>query len=364
MTAGKQANRCTLNVEDLEGRDLLANYLILDFTPDAILGERYVPGSFRGNYNVTYTSGRSPAFLDMDGNGWVNGNDAAIAANRITARVKQLLKGYNVKIKSGDFNSDTGAGAKWLNWGLQSPNDLVSVIYVGGYNTTGRPGTTGIAAVASPGENVEHYGYAFTASIARHLAQFSTAVSSSYFINECAATIAHEFGHLMGLYHVYGHPANDPGQNIMNYSANPNYKNFTNATYYVELNGQYVGTQNPALELVRSLSGGQPHRGSPNRYSANVMSAAVQYSEMQPIDEHAQGEEVDPEGHGHCCCGGCQAASETQFSSNDRIRTAKYRSNDDTTSSIPLPTRHNLATPKQLEAEAVVALELSKKGRS
>src|SRR5690349_16832747 len=82
-----------LRVESMESRTLLASTIVLDFTPDAIPGE-YTVGRFANLFdparNPTLTAANR--FLDYDGNGAVNFDDATEAARRIAGHVRTLFK--------------------------------------------------------------------------------------------------------------------------------------------------------------------------------------------------------------------------------------------------------------------------------
>lgn len=252
-TKPQTEKRTRLAMEALEDRLLPANYLVLDFTPDT----RH--GSFMSAFNLRYTDRSAPAFLDMDGDRRITTSDVTIAAREISNRVSALLNGYNIRVLYGDVLKNTGLGTSWLNWGVRQPGHQVFCMRIGGWSgqDSSNSFTTGIAPQAPYGYNNETYGNTFATSVARSLMPGGSSITARRFINEVASTTLHEFGHLVGLGHVYGHPAG--GVNVMSYGTDANYGYFPNATYTVSMvdtrGNSYLAYQNPAYELALSLAG-------------------------------------------------------------------------------------------------------------
>jgi hypothetical protein len=166
-SATKRNQSHTTGFESLEDRKLMTTtHIVLDFTPDTH------PGSFYDTFRYTKdTRGISPTFMDFNKDGYVSKADATIAAGQIASRVEALFGqaayGYNVKVGYGDVLQNTNLGTKWVNWGLQKPNDQVQVIFVGGRNA----GRLGVAPLANNGSNVEGYGCAYSQEAAYMLWQ-------------------------------------------------------------------------------------------------------------------------------------------------------------------------------------------------
>ena len=245
-------------LEALEDRRLLTNYLILDFSPDT--GRSWFSQAFT-DPNLTTRRGYRPAFLDFNGDGYVNGQDVDLAARAVANRAAQLLRGFDIRVHYGDVQQNTNWGRQWLDYGTYYRSEQVFVIYVGGYSGKDGGGSWVLGEAYQPpvGYVKETYGNVYASSATDHLLHSSGATRQA-FVDEVACAAVHEFGHLVGLGHVKGNPRKDPYQNIMNYSANHSKATIPNATYTaIELqttNGQsYYGRQNPAQELAHSLAG-------------------------------------------------------------------------------------------------------------
>ena len=105
---------------------------------------------------------------------------------------------------TSDFDSiDTSDGREFLAEGRASDALDHYVIYVGGYDpyfdaTEGGKPVWGEAFQASPGFNLEHYAFVYPESIAETL-RTTPRASTNSFVNSVAATIVHEFSHLLGI---------------------------------------------------------------------------------------------------------------------------------------------------------------------
>ncbi len=254
----RRPDRSRLGLEALESRDLLANYLLLDFTPDAVPGEAWQPSSFASAFDLRYDNGYAPGFLDFNQDGYVDSTDISLGAQAIANRVLQYFRGFDIEVWWGDAGNNTELGLQWLNWGLQSPSDQVFVMYTGGVRHDGNLGIFGEAFQPPDGYNNEYYAYTYATGMAAAYMSSRPGATPGQFIDDVARVVVHEFGHLVGLGHVYGNPAGDP--NVMNYSADAAQAYIPDAWYrnieHVGSNGQsYWDWQNPAQELAESLRG-------------------------------------------------------------------------------------------------------------
>jgi hypothetical protein len=282
-----------------------ANFLVIDFTPDALPGETQNQ-SFASAFALRDAYGRPPAFLDMNGDRAVNGTDADIAARQVVSRVAQRLSGFNVNVVWGDLWQDTGLGKAWLNWGLQRPGDQVFSLYVGGWNSVdpqAPPGATGVGMQGPVGYNNEWYGLVWTSTQVVNMASGIGQPTASYFVESTSATVVHEFGHLVGLGHVQGNPP-DWNFNVMNYWVGTNYPQYArvpNVTYNnIDLLDVYqrrgTGTQNPAVELAQSLAG-QP--GAPASFHISYTTHRPAGSFMHYVVPPTEGGDDHDHDHGH-----------------------------------------------------------------
>lgn len=266
--------RLLLRVEALEGRELPANYLLIDFTPDAVPNERWQPASFAAAFGLRYANGTAPAFLDFNHDGYVGSYDVGPGAQAIANRVAQYFQQFDIQVWFGDVQSNTNLGMQWLNYGQQS-SDEVFVMYTGGIRQDGNTNILGEAFQPAVGYVNEYYAYTYATSVVRSFMNYWPGATTSQFVDKMAQTIVHEFGHLVGLGHVYGNPAGDP--NVMNYNANASNAYIPDAWYqyiqqYDNYRNEYWGWQNPAQELRASL------RGEPNY--ANYFRGVYSHSEF------------------------------------------------------------------------------------
>jgi hypothetical protein len=246
-------------VEVLEDRTLPSNVLLIDFSPDRLPRESQRPGSFAAGFLAQAADGRTPRFLDFNHNGKVNGADVNLAVQEIVQRVRAYFAGYDLSVQWGDVrrNTQLGRRERIVSREAAAPNH-VYVIYVGGMAFDGTAGTFGEAYQAPVGYNLEYYGYAFSTSMIRWYERNDPSAQPERFAADVGTTVAHEFGHLLGLGHVFGNPPGDP--NPMNYNVDPLTGYFPDAVYpQIELRdtslNPYWGPQDPAAEIRASLAG-------------------------------------------------------------------------------------------------------------
>jgi len=261
-----QGQRCRPAVEALEERLLLTTTrLIIDFTPDTTVRNKYV-GFHRRNFADAFrghTVADAP-FLDFDGNGVIDTRrDPAIAAALITGRVMFYFARFlplGVSVRGVDVLRQTQRGAAELRNGLHSPRLQVFVMYVGGFIND--PSTVGESFQAAVGFNNEDYARVYADAIVLFFQQhLGPGMRPIDFANFVASTVAHEFGHMLGL----GHPIPDfhDHTNVMDSSGDGQNDSFPDRFYPADLvQGNVAGTspgvQNPTQELFLSFLG-QPN---------------------------------------------------------------------------------------------------------
>src|SRR5262245_58225187 len=87
-----------LRVAALEAREVPANHLLIDFTPDAVPNERWQPATFAAAFTLRYANGTAPAFLDFNRDGYVSSADVGPGALAVANRVAKFLQSFDVKV--------------------------------------------------------------------------------------------------------------------------------------------------------------------------------------------------------------------------------------------------------------------------
>ena len=269
MARTNTTNGTQLGLETLEGRDVPATVLIMDFTPD------YHQGSFMDTfYRTRYSDGSIPGFFDFNRDRVVDYRDVSLAASQVTGRVTDFFRPFannpanHLSIGYNDVFSNTNYGYNWLRAGVNS-TDLVQVMYFGGSNSGG-VGIAGRSPEAHDGENVEGYGETYTHSIAQ-LLMFNRYATSTDFVNRVAAAAAHEFGHMLGLRHsTSGNPTSvmNPvmAQNaaaLRFIAGNQNTENGYLQNEYTELDRSFQWNQRQAHPSNPYLGGQYMHQSTP-----------------------------------------------------------------------------------------------------
>jgi hypothetical protein len=271
MTDRRQRFRPTL--ESLEERLVpTITRLVVDFTPDTNIPNQF-PGFHRRNFVDDFRGGAGLHFLDFNHDGVVNKLDATLAIQTILAKVSKDFAPYapyGATVVGTDLHRQTNHGTAELKRGLARKGPQVFVMYVGGANDD--PGIFGEAYQAAVGFNNQDYSRVYSDAIVGYFrGQYPTA-SPDDFASYVASTIAHEFGHMLGL----GHPIPDyqDVRNILDSSADGKADSFYTYTYPAELMltpnspSTTPGLQNPAQELIASFEG-QPNQNA--AYTRNYL---------------------------------------------------------------------------------------------
>ena len=150
-------------MEHLEQRLVLANYIILDFTPDTITNEFSV-GKFADLFAPASVNATNQ-FLDYSGDSAIGAEDAKLAAAKIASRVTRLLKPFTedpaialTVLHTTDLQSsaDPGVGERRLAAGIASATDSTYVVYVGNLRPSPLVPRFGMSQQATAGNNLEH----------------------------------------------------------------------------------------------------------------------------------------------------------------------------------------------------------------
>src|SRR5690242_11377729 len=126
----RPASRPSLKVEPLEDRSLLANYLLLDYSPDSIAGERVRANDFVSAFSLRRSDGLAPAFLDVDGDRFITRNDQTLMASQIANRTAAIFRGFNANVFFGDVFQNSHMGLSWMQSEYTNPQNRVYVMYV------------------------------------------------------------------------------------------------------------------------------------------------------------------------------------------------------------------------------------------
>lgn len=261
-----------LQVEPLEDRTAPAvTRLIVDFNLDA--GQRPVGFGFNHRtfadaFSNANSLGIAPRFLDFNRDGILDVADVRLAAEAILNRVREYFLPFahqRVSVEGADLEGNTNAGRRLLRRGVASPNLQVFVIYLGGSLPDLR--VFGRAPQAAIGANFEGFGQVYSDAVTEvFLALGRGEGSPQRWAEIVASSVAHEFGHLLGL----GHPVDlsQDQDSVMN-SNRPRIGRedaFINRPYLAFLfapTGRarvVVAAQNPFLELLRSFRGQRHER--------------------------------------------------------------------------------------------------------
>jgi hypothetical protein len=149
-----------------------------DFGWDQISSQ--TTSSFTGLFN------NDNMFLDMDGNGTVNGTDANLGINQIVNKVRQDYSPYALNLVIGDQDNFSS---------LSNTDNDVLVLITGGSDVRSGENAVGVAHVDLDNDN-DNLAFVFGGSIA------DEGWTQEQFINRVGRTISHEMGHTFGLAHV------------------------------------------------------------------------------------------------------------------------------------------------------------------
>src|SRR5262249_2763187 len=209
-------------VESLEGRTLLSNFLVVDFNPDRIPGElkRAEPSTRPFGRRI---DGHTPRFLDFNHDGRVSAADVAPAVKQILLDTAAYLAGFDVVVVPGDVGRNTNLGQRLLHLGDVTDNPTY-VVYLGVLDFAVSaaehrlrifPRAFGASFQAPVGFNLQYYALAYFTTMVVWYQANRPGATPEQFAQDAARTVVHEFGHLLGLGDTLQGPVTGADNSIM-----------------------------------------------------------------------------------------------------------------------------------------------------
>jgi hypothetical protein len=282
-------------VEPLEDRTLLSNFLVVDFNPDRIPGERKRAEAFTRPFGRRI-DGHTPRFLDFNHDRRVSAADIGPAVNEILLDTAAYLAGFDVVVVPGDVGRNTNLGQRLLHLGYVTGNPTY-VVYVGGldFDVSAEetrlqifPPPFGESFQAPVGFNLQYYAFAFFTTMVVWYQANRPGATPEQFAQDVALTVVHEFGHLLGLGDTLQGPVTGPDNSIMSRFVDPNSATFPDRVYRdVQLTATgwdasfLDGPQNLAAEVRASLQG-QPAFSTAGLFYANESGPGIPFERRPP----------------------------------------------------------------------------------
>ena len=208
----KRPSRQNLEFGQLEDRKMFAvvgmtSTAVLDFDGEWMNSAQLQEGRWdTDDFNVAGDWVSFPSFdslfnasrpwLDLNGNGLVNGNDAQLAINRIVDKVIQDFSPYDLDIVVGDQDDFRHLMGDRLGGD-------VNVIISGGADNTvhGNPNSAWAWSRLDSGNELDDHAFVFAGG---SVDSATFGGNANQWLNQIARTISHEMGHTFGLEHENG----------------------------------------------------------------------------------------------------------------------------------------------------------------